>query len=137
MLALTDQPIDVQQVMECVGDPSHGATLLFLGVARDHFGDRPVQQLEYEAYAEMALPAIRVIANDIAQRWPGSKTAIVHRTGVLGIGEIAVAIATSTPHRAACYQANRHAIEELKRLVPIWKKEIYKDGSAWKENQPG
>ena len=137
MMALTAHTINVQQVLESVGDPGHGATLLFLGVARDHFGGRPVEQLEYESYEEMAVPAMQAIADEISRRWPGTHTSIVHRTGVLGIGDVAVAIATRTPHRAECYEANRHAIEELKRLVPIWKKEVYKDGAAWKENQSG
>lgn len=137
MFALTDKPIRVAEIQQSLNDTTHGAVLLFLGVARDHFDGRPVSQLEYEAYADMAIPAMEQIGRDIAERWPGTRTAIVHRTGIVPTTEVAVVIGTSTPHRAACYEANRYAIETLKKTVPIWKKEVYLDGSTWKANQSG
>jgi len=137
MFQLTDSPISIAEVQQFLQESTHGAVLLFLGVARDHFDGRPVSQLEYEAYTAMAIPALKEIGAQIEQRWPGTRTAIVHRTGVVPTTEIAVAIGTSTPHRASCYEANRFAIETLKKTVPIWKKEIYTDGSTWKANQSG
>lgn len=135
MYRLTDSPISISEIQKTLHESTHGAILLFLGVARDHFDGRPVSQLEYEAYAEMAIPAMQNIGREINARWPGTRTTIVHRTGVVPTTEIAVVIATSTPHRAACYEANRFAIETLKKTVPIWKKEVYSDGSTWKANQ--
>ena len=134
MFCLTSNKIEIEALQASVSDPAHGATLLFLGIARNHFEGRPVSQLEYEAYDEMAIPAMKAIASAVDERWPGTKTSIVHRIGPVPNEEIAVVIATSTPHRAACYDANRFAIEELKRTLPVWKKEIYTDGSEWKAN---
>lgn len=136
MTGLVAGPIDVAAVLASVGDPAQGAVLVFLGVGRADFDGRPVLSLAYEAYPAMAEPELRKIAAEVAERWPGAKTSIVHRTGEVAIGEASVVIATSTPHRAACYEANRYAIEALKARVPVWKKEIYGDGSAWKENRP-
>ena len=136
MIGLVSGPIDVAAVTAAVGDPAQGAILVFLGVARADFDGRPVVSLAYEAYPAMAVPVMQAIAAEIAEKWPGARVAIVHRTGDVGIGEASVVIATSTPHRAACYEANRYAIEALKARVPVWKKEIYRDGSAWKENRP-
>ncbi|MEZ4319827.1 MAG: molybdenum cofactor biosynthesis protein MoaE [Myxococcota bacterium] len=136
MIALTDGPIDVHAVRRAVDDPGFGAVLVFEGVGRDHFEGRPVHALEYEAYAEMAVPEMERIAAEAAERF-GARVAMVHRTGRVAIGEPSVVIAVGTPHRAACYEASRYAIDELKQRVPVWKKEIYADGSAWKANTPG
>lgn len=136
MLALVDGPIDVAAVRAAVSDPGFGAILVFEGVGRDTFDGRPVLRLEYEAWPEMVVPALARIAAEASDRW-GARVAIVHRTGVVAIGEPSVVIAVGTPHRAACYEASRHCIEALKASVPIWKKEIYADGSAWKANTPG
>lgn len=134
MFALTHDPIDVAAVERAVLHPSCGAVLLFLGTARDNFGDKQVTRLEYEAWDEVAVLALEEIGQACAQRWPGCRTAIVHRLGVVPLLEPTVVIATATPHRPACYAASRFALEELKARVPIWKKEIYTDGSAWKAN---
>ncbi len=136
MFALTTGPIDVAAVRAAVSDPGFGAVLVFEGVARDHYHGRKVLELSYEAYEDMAVPELRRIGEEIARRWDGAKCAIVHRIGPVPVGEPSVVIATGTRHRAACYEANRFAIEALKERVPIWKKEIYADGSAWKANQP-
>lgn len=136
MLAIVDGPIDVAAVTAAVADPATGAVLVFLGVGRDNFGGQTVVELQYEAYPEMAVPVMREIADEIAARWPGSRVAIVHRTGRVAIGEASVVIAVATPHRGECYEASRYAIEALKARVPVWKKEIYVDGSAWKANAP-
>lgn len=136
MFDLTPEPIDVAAVRRAVSDPSCGAILVFEGTARDHFEGRRVVRLEYEAWPDLAVPFMRRIGAEIAERWPGARVAMVHRTGVVPIGEPSVVIAVATPHRAACYEASRYAIEQLKARVPVWKKEIYEDGSAWKANTP-
>jgi molybdopterin synthase catalytic subunit len=136
MIAIVDGPIDVAAVTAAAGDPGNGAVLVFLGVGRNSFDGRGVTELRYEAYAEMAVPVMQQIAAEIAEKWPGARVAMVHRTGVVAIGEASVVIAVGTPHRGECYEASRYAIEQLKARVPVWKKEIYADGSAWKANAP-
>lgn len=136
MITLTHDPIELPPLLAAMSDPGFGATLLFLGVTRDTFEGRPVERLEYEAWPELALRELQRIADEAAARWPGTRTAIVHRLGLVPVGEISVVITTGSPHRDACYAANRYAIEQLKARVPIWKKEIYSDGSAWKANAP-
>ena len=142
MLEITRRPIDARAVEAAVTWPGAGAVLTFLGIARDHFEGRPVVALEYEAYPELAVPVLEEIAAELRRRWPGARVAIVHRTGRLGISEPSVVISVATPHRAACYEASRFAIDTLKARLPVWKKEVYADGSAWKANaespvQPG
>ena len=90
--------------------------------------------LEYEAYPELAIPVMVDIEDEVARRWPGARVAMVHRTGLLAIGEASVVIAVATPHRDDAYAASRYAIDALKARVPVWKKEHYADGAAWKEN---
>ena len=136
MFEITDGAIDVQRVREAVSDPAFGAILVFEGVGRDNFGGREVVQLAYEAYPAMAIVVLAQIGSDIAAQWPDTRTAIVHRTGIVPVGEPTVVIAVGTPHRAECYAASRYALEQLKARVPVWKKEIYTDGSAWKANTP-
>lgn len=137
MLAIVDGPVDVAGVRAAVDDPGFGAILLFEGVGRDSFDGRRVVRLEYEVYAEMAVPILRAIAAEVGERWPGSRVAMVHRSGVVAIGEPSVVIAVGAAHRAEAYAASRYAIDELKARLPAWKKEIYEDGSAWKANAAG
>ena len=134
MLAIVDGPIDVRSVEAAVTWPGAGAVLTFLGIARNHFEGRPVLALEYEAYPELAVPVLEAIAREMADRWPGARVAMVHRTGRLDISEPSVVISVATPHRAACYEASRFAIDTLKARLPVWKKEVYADGAAWKAN---
>ena len=134
MYQLQMVPIDPEALRRHVAAPSCGAVVLFLGDTRDHFDGRLVQSLEYEAYAEMAIPVMKEIGGEIQARWPGARVAMIHRLGAVPIGETSVVIAVATPHRDAAYKASRYAIDELKQRVPIWKKEIYDDGSAWKAN---
>ncbi|MFT4621611.1 MAG: molybdopterin synthase catalytic subunit [Myxococcota bacterium] len=136
MFALATSPIDVQAVRAAVTTPTAGAVLVFHGVTRDNFDGRVVVELAYEAYAPMAVAELERIGAEVSERWPGARTAIVHRLGVVPVTEASVVIAVSTPHRAECYEASRYAIDRLKDRVPIWKKEIYRDGSAWKANAP-
>ena len=135
MFAITPEPIDVAAVRAAVSSPGFGALLVFEGVARDDFDGRRVLRLAYEGYAEMAIPVMRAIADEAQARWP-CRVAMVHRVGVVPITEPSVVIAVGAPHRGECYEASRYAIDELKKRVPVWKKEIYEDGSAWKANAP-
>ncbi len=134
MLRLTDAAIDPRVVEAAVARPDAGAVLTFVGVTRNHFEGRAVLGLEYEAYAELAVPVMRDIAEEAQKRWPGARLAMVHRTGTVAIGEASVVISVSAPHRGDCYAASRFAIDALKQRVPVWKKEHYADGSMWKEN---
>ena len=134
MVELTEAVIDVGVVREAVSRDEAGAVLVFEGVTRNHHDGRVVVRLEYEAYASMAKTQMSVICDTIASRWPGSRVAMIHRIGVVDVGEASVVIAVSAPHRDEAYAASRFAIDTLKASVPIWKKEVYADGSVWKAN---
>ena len=114
-----------------------GAVAIFAGTVRELTNGKKTLYLEYEAYESMALKQLEIIVSEIEERWPGARAAISHRVGRLEISDIAVAIAVSTPHRAEAYEANRHAIERMKEMVPIWKKEYWEDGSKWIGSQLG
>lgn len=135
MVSLTPYALDARRLEATVARSGAGAILTFAGVGRDHFEGRAVLALEYEAFPEMAIPELARICAEIAQRWPEVRSAILHRTGRVDVGEASVLIAVSAPHRADAYDASRFAIEALKARVPIWKREIYADGAAWKENR--
>jgi molybdopterin synthase catalytic subunit len=127
--------IDIVRVQAAVQSVKRGAVILFLGCTRDSHDGRGVVRLEYEAYEPMAIQEMKQIRQDIIQKWPETEVAIVHRLGVVPQGEVSVAIAVASPHRESAYMASRFAIDTLKERVPIWKKEIYTDGSVWKENK--
>ena len=135
MIHLQRDRIDIGQVVESVQSSKAGAILLFQGVTRDNFDGRQVVRLEYEAYPEMAVAEMNKIKTEVLRRWPTVTISIVHRLGVVPVGECSVVIAVSSPHRQEAYEANRFAIDTLKSQVPIWKKEIYTDGTIWKENK--
>ena len=122
--------IDPAEVLARVGDDRDGAAILFLGVVRDHADGRPVEGMRYDAYVEMAGPVLTEIAREAAERLGSDRIAVVHRTGELAIGEVSVAIAVSSPHRAEAFDASRYVIEEIKKRLPVWKKEHYRDGAA-------
>ena len=131
---VTPDPIDPAHVLAEVGSSEDGAALLFLGVVRDHADGRPVRGMRYAAYAAMATDVLREIAAEAAERLTTDRIAVVHRFGELAIGEVSVAIAVSSPHRAQAYEASRYVIEEIKKRLPVWKKEHYTDGeSEWVE----
>lgn len=136
MIDLCDGPIDVRAVRRSVDDPSCGAILVFEGVSRDNFDGKRVLRLSYQAYAPLVMQCFAEIQREAITRWPGINLAIVHRTGEVAIGEPSVVIATSAPHRHECYAVSRFAIDALKERAPIWKQEVYEDGSAWKANAP-
>ncbi len=133
--ALVDGPIDVAALERAAADPGRGAVVVFTGRARDLADDgRTVTELEYEVYPEMAASVLAEIAAEAEERW-GAAVTVVHRHGVVPIGEAAVAIVTAAPHRAEAYEANRFVIEAIKERLPIWKRERFADGSEWK--RPG
>lgn len=131
MFRVTDGPIDERVVAEAVRTDADGAVVVFSGVARRYSRGREVVHLEYEAYPEMAEQVMEQIGREIVGRWPEARAAIVHRTGVLRIGEASVVIGVASPHRAEAFAAAQYAIDRLKEIVPIWKKEVWDDGSAW------
>lgn len=134
---ITPAPLSQEAVSHKVITPNDGATLVFVGTTREMTGTQKTVHLEYEAYAPMAIKMLAQIGQEISERWPGAKCAISHRTGKVDVAEASVVIAVSTPHRDSCYEASRYAIERLKQKVPIWKKEIWEDGSEWKGHQTG
>jgi molybdopterin synthase catalytic subunit len=134
---ITNDIINSDDVLAKVIVPEHGAAIAFVGTTREWTHGKRTVRLEYEAYAPMAISTMRQIGEEIAGRWPGALCAISHRIGVVGLSETSVVIAVSSPHRESCYEASRYAIERLKQIVPIWKKEIWEDGSEWKGHQLG
>src|SRR4051812_32660760 len=132
MFALVREKIDPARLLAAVDDRAAGASILFLGVVRDHNEGRRVLFLEYEAYEPMAVRALEAIGAAVrAKHGAEVKVAIEHRAGRLEIGEASVAIAVSAAHRGVAYAASRDAIEALKREVPIWKKEHFEGGEVW------
>lgn len=132
--AVTPDAIDPTEVLSRVGSREDGASILFLGVVRDHADGRPVSGMRYDAYAEMAQSVLEEIAAEAAGRLGTDRLAVVHRYGELDVGDVSVAIAASSPHRAESFDATRYVIEEIKKRLPVWKKEHYADGEAeWVE----
>ena len=130
MIRLTSDAIDYHALTEQVRRPGCGAVVTFLGTVRDLTDGRETVALDYEAYPGMAEKKMAEIEADTRRRWPVGEMAMVHRLGRLDLGEVSVAVAVSCPHRAEAFAACRHAIDRLKELVPIWKKENWKDGSS-------
>jgi molybdopterin synthase catalytic subunit len=128
MIQLTRDPIDHQTLTESVRRPHCGAVVTFLGTVRDLTEGQVTTALDYEAYPPMAEKKMAEIEADTRSRWPVGDLVMVHRLGRLDVGEVSVAVAVSCPHRAQAFEACRHAIDRLKELVPIWKKENWADG---------
>ena len=131
---ITQDAISVDEVAARLADPAIGALVTFVGVVRGETDGRPVQALEYEAYPEMAEQVLAQIGAEVQARWPGVRdVAVVHRVGRLDVGETSVVITLAAAHRAGVFDALRYAIERLKEIAPIWKKEIGPDGASWVE----
>lgn len=132
-VALSPEPLPVEEASRWVVVPSSGASVTFTGTARDHAPGRPdVERLEYEAYEEHAARCLDAVAVEVRRRWPAiARVALLHRTGVVELGEAAVVVAVSSPHRTEAFDAARFAIDELKRTVPIWKRETWGGGESW------
>jgi molybdopterin synthase catalytic subunit len=132
---ITDKPIITQDIINKVVDRDAGAVTTFIGTVRELTKGKKTLFLIYEAYEKMAVKQLSRIGDEIIERWPNAKVAITHRVGKLEISDIAVVIAVSTPHRKDAYDANEYAIERIKQIVPIWKKEHWEDGETWVGNQ--
>lgn len=132
---IAKEPIDIQSVIDKVVQRDAGAITTFIGTVREMTKGKKTLYLIYEAYEPMAVKKLEQIGAEIEERWNGTQVAITHRVGRLAITDIAVVIAVSTPHRNDAYEANRYAIERIKEIVPIWKKEHWEDGQEWIGNQ--
>lgn len=128
---MTSDAIDPRAVETLVADDAIGAIVTFTGTVRDHARGQRVVALDYEAYPPAAEKMLAQIGDEIAQKFQVDRVAITHRTGLLKPGEISVVIAVSSAHRDAAFNAARYAIERIKEIVPIWKKEHYEDGAVW------
>ncbi|HET7753211.1 MAG TPA: molybdenum cofactor biosynthesis protein MoaE [Anaeromyxobacteraceae bacterium] len=127
---VVDRPLSVDEVLRAVESPGRGGVVTFTGTVRDETHGRRVLRLHYEAYVPMAERVLARIGAELEQRH-GATVAIVHRVGTLEPGEAAVVIACAAPHRAAAFRACEQAIEQLKADAPIWKREVFEDGSVW------
>ncbi|MFD1037765.1 molybdenum cofactor biosynthesis protein MoaE [Virgibacillus byunsanensis] len=128
---IIDTPIQLQELVDKVERREAGAVTTFIGTVREWTKGKRTVYLEYQAYKPMAVKMLKTIGDEIQAKWPNTKVAITHRVGRLEISDIAVIIAVSSPHRKAAYEANEYAIERIKQIVPIWKKENWEDGETW------
>jgi molybdopterin converting factor subunit 1 len=128
---IQSEPLDPRDIEALVANPAAGAMATFIGTVRDHGRGKSVTHLDYEAYAPAAELTLAQIGDEIRERWGVEHVAIAHRVGSLAVGEASVVISVASPHRDAAFEACRYAIERIKEIVPIWKKEHYADGAAW------
>jgi molybdopterin synthase catalytic subunit len=139
LLAIGPEPLNLERIAGVLASSAgtaagaDGAVVTFLGLVRNHNAGRGVRYLEYEAYEPLALKAFERIGQEIHERWPGARLALHHRIGRLEIGDASVAIAARSPHRADAYAACRYAIERVKQIAPIWKREFFDGGDIWIE----
>jgi len=133
--AVVPDLLDPRLVESLVASPAAGALVTFTGSVRDHARGQAVSALDYEAYAPAAVKMLARIGDEIAGRWGIDRVAIWHRTGLLGVGEASVVIAVASAHREEAFAACQYAIERLKQIVPIWKKEHYAGGAVWIGNE--
>ena len=130
--AIVDRPINAQTLLAEVANVRHGASVLFVGTVRDTNDGSPVSGLDYSSYTGMAEQELASIVLEACERWDTSDIVVEHRIGSLALGEASVVIAVAHPHRAEAYEASRYVIEELKKRLPVWKREHYLDGrSEW------
>lgn len=132
---LVRERIDTQSLAEQLKTPEDGAVVVFDGFVRNNFKGQKTLYLEYESYEPMAYAKIREIGAEIHAKFPVHRIAIVHRLGRLEVGETSVVIVVASAHRAAAFDACRYAIDTLKRVVPIWKKEYFEGGAVWAEGE--
>ena len=138
MAHLTRASIDVSGLMTRVAAPSRGGAVCFIGTVRTGPDDGDVVRVAYSGYEAMVEEEFARIVEEAEARWPGSAVAAEHRLGDVPVGEPSIAIVAAAPHRAEAFAACRYVIEEAKRRLPIWKREMFADGSAdWRENEPG
>ena len=131
MIELTSHPLDPDQFTSAVRRGANGAVVTFLGTTRDNFDGKRVLTLEYEAFDEMAIKKLEEVRQELLAEFGLDEIAIGHRIGTVGIGEISLVVAVGSPHRKEGFYACHKAVDRIKEVVPIWKKEIYQDGSRW------
>ncbi|HCP24300.1 MAG TPA: hypothetical protein DIT90_09295 [Dehalococcoidia bacterium] len=131
MIELTETPLDPEKITGQVRRDSNGAVVTFLGTTRDNFEGKQVVTLEYEAFDEMAVKKLEEVRQEMMAEFGLEQVAISHRVGTVGIGEISLVIAVGSPHRKEAFYACHKAVDRIKEVVPIWKKEVYQDGSRW------
>ncbi len=138
MFEITEAPLDPARLVAAVRRDESGAVALFYGVVRNENLGRSVQYLEYDAYPEMAIKKMREVADEVRAKFEITDIGVMHRTGRLEIGETSLLVAVSSAHRAAAFDACHHAVDRIKQIVPIWKKEVWDNGEAWIEGHvPG
>jgi molybdopterin synthase catalytic subunit len=135
MFRVTTEPLNVQQIHDLVKRPTDGAVVTFDGIVRNNFAGRPVQYLEYEAYAVMAERKMAEIGTEVRQKFAIGEIAMVHRLGHLDIGDSSIVISVAAPHRQAAFEACAYAMDRVKAEVPVWKKEFFADGADHWVNQ--
>jgi molybdopterin converting factor subunit 1 len=134
---ITREPIDIPGLRARLLEGDSGAVVIFDGVARDNTRGRPTLFLEYESYTEMALRILEQIGREVHEQWPINRIGIVHRLGRIEITESSVVIVVTSVHRKVAFEACHYAIDRLKKIVPIWKKEYFEDGAVWVEGEAG
>lgn len=138
MFAIVEERLDVGSIVSGVFRPDCGAVATFIGTTRiDESGDAAVEHLEYEAYRPMADRKLEEIGAEIEERWDVREVSIVHRVGRVDPGEPSVVIVVAAPRRGPAFEASRYAIERIKEIVPIWKREVWSDGYVWVGSQVG
>ncbi|MBV35352.1 MAG: hypothetical protein CMP47_07825 [Rickettsiales bacterium] len=138
-IALTDDLLDAKSMMDRVRSPKAGAIVLFAGTTRDNFGGKPVKELQYTSYEPRALQTMLKICKEVKEKHSLTSIAMIHRLGVVPIGEESILIAVSSPHRQAAWKAGEEALEECKEKVEVWKKEEFggDEGGVWRANRDG
>jgi len=133
MVEITSDPVSPETIINKVRKDNHGAVVTFVGTVRSPSQGKEVLFIEYEAYPEMAYKKLQQIVDEIKQRWQLQDVAICHRIGRLQVGETSLVIAVAASHRQEAFQACQYAIDRLKQIAPVWKKEVYQDGESWVE----
>ena len=133
LIKVTPDMLSTEEAAAAVGTPASGAVNIFLGVVRDNNLGRRVSYLEYDAYPAMAEKVMRELAEEAKERFGLEDCAVLHRTGRLDIGETSLLVAVSCGHRAESFEAGHWLVNEIKKRVPVWKKEVWEDGEAWIE----
>jgi molybdopterin synthase catalytic subunit len=137
MFKITGEEIELGDVIRAVEAGDAGAIVHFLGIVRNNTEGREVSYLEYEAYPPMAEKKMAEIAQEIHEKWGLDRVAMIHRVGRLEIGEVSVAVAVASPHRREAFEACHYAMNRLKQIVPIWKREVWTDGEEeWVKPDP-
>lgn len=138
MFAIRREPLDPKTLVEAVRRDESGAVALFYGVVRNENMGRNVQYLEYDVYPEMAIKKMNEVAEEVRAKYPITGIGVLHRVGRLEIGETSLLVAVSSAHRVAAFEACHFAVDRIKQIVPIWKKEVWEDGEEWIEGHvPG